>query len=313
MKPQQRTIHFYDLTLSSYTRAKLKNPSCCAIADILSRIKPKGQETLVSKHVSLEISDWKYDAKNKQYYALLNRADSSVSDVAFKDFTTKKRRAGGKSKTEGIEYSCHVIIKPSADRRKALMLMTMGSGVTYQAIEKFLRDITWQLKSNKSNKDLFYFPHPTGLDKDGNPEVYAVNYKYETHGHMSALLDDVLRQGTFQGMELVADKLSDFDSSGNLHIEEQSIYVVASNAKTITGAFIKNSVSRFKKSSDGSDYKLARISYKAPDGATKTNTFDINNLDAAFTRKENVDLAIEVDGQQTSLNETILSAMRKLL
>ena len=314
MKPQQRTIHFYDLTLSSYARAKIKNPSCCAIADILSRIKPKGRETLVSKHVSLEISDWQYDSKNNQYYALLNRADSSVSDVSFKDFATKQRRAGGKRKTEGIEYSCHVIIKPSADRRKALMLMTMGSGVTYQAIEKLLRELTLELRSSKANTDIFHFPHPSGVvDKNGNQETYAVNYKFDAHGHMGSLLDDVLRLGTFQDMELVADKQTDFDSNGNLHINAQSIHVVASDARTITGAFLKNSVSKFKKSKDGSDYKLARISYKATDGATKTNTFDINNLDAAFTRKENVDLAIEVEGQQTSLNDTILSAMRKLL
>ena len=89
--------------------------------------------------------------------------------------------------------------------------------------------------------------------------------------------------------------------------------MAASDAKSITGAVVKNAISRWKKTAAGADYKLARISYKAPDGATKQNTFDINNLDAAFTRKENIELDNEVEGQQTSLNETILSAMRKLI
>ena len=74
---------------------------------MLSSIKPKGREIYKNSHISIEVSDWKYDSKRDTYSCLVNRADSSLSDVAFKDFPTKNRRAAGKKKTEGIEYSCH--------------------------------------------------------------------------------------------------------------------------------------------------------------------------------------------------------------
>ncbi len=314
MKPRQRTVHFYDLTIKSHTKKGIKNPNCCSISQMLSSIKPKGREIYKNSHISIEVSDWKYDSKRDTYSCLVNRADSSLSDVAFKDFPTKNRRAAGKKKTEGIEYSCHIIIKPQSDPRKALMLMTMGSGVTYIAIEKMFRFFSTELKALGKHQHLFDFPLPSGeLDANGKPSTYSVNYGFTATGHMSALLDEVLNTGVFQGMELVADRITKFDSGGNLLIDAQSIHVAASNAKTITGAVVKNAIGKWKKTPEGSDYKLARISYKAPDGATKQTTFDINNLDAAFTRKENVELDIEVEGQQTVLNETILSAMRKLI
>ena len=314
MKPKQRTVHFYDLTIKSHTRKGIKNPNCCSISDILSSIKPKGREVYKTAHISIEVSDWKYDPKAKTYSCLVNRADSSLSDVAFKDFPTKSRRAAGKKKTEGIEYSCHIIIKPQSDPHKALMLMTMGSGVTFIAIEKMFLFFSNELKALSKHNHLFNFPLPSGeLNEEGKPATYSVSYGFAATGHMSTLLDDVLQKGIFQGMELVADRITKFDTAGNLLIDAQSIHVAASNAKTISGAVVKNAIGKWKKTAEGSAYKLARISYKTPDGTTKQNTFDINNLDAAFTRKENIELDTDVEGQQTTLNGAILSAMRKLI
>lgn len=314
MKPRQRTIHFYDLILKSHTKSRISNPSCCSITDILSKLKPKGREVINNRNISLEVTDWLHDKKHNIFYCLLNRADANVSDVAFKDFGTKNRRNGGKTKSEGIEYSCHVIFKPDHDPRKALMLMTMGSGVTYGAIEKFLREFTQELQVLNQHPNLFKFPHPSGaVDENGNPETYKVSYAFSAEGHMGTLLDDALETGTFHDMELVADQHAQFDSGGNLQVDHQSLHVVAANAKTVTGAFLKNALTRWKKTPQGSAYRTARIKFKTVDGTTKSNSFDINNLDAAFTRRENVELANEVDGQQVRLNKTILDAMLKLI
>lgn len=309
MKPRQRTVHFYDVTIKSHTRKQVSNPNCCAISDILSKIKPKGREIIRTANISLEVSDWRVDKKLGLYYCLLNRADASLSDVMLKNLSTKSRRAAGKTKADGIEYSSHIIFKPQADPRKALMMMTMGAGITFQAVEKFLLEFCRELKTLGSNNHLFEFPMPGEyLDTDGSPVTYSVNYSFNATGHMSSRLEDVLRTGSFQEMELSADKLSKFDTGGNLLVDRASIHVVASNTKTISAAVVKNAITRH-----GTAYRRAQIKYKDKDGTLKQNTFDVNDLDAAFTRKENVELDSEVEGQQTTLNETILKAMRKLI
>lgn len=314
MKPKQRTVHFYDLTIKSHTGQAINNPSCAPLADILAKLNPKGKDIVKNTQISLEVSDWVHDKKDDTFYILLNRADASLSDIALKDFNTNTRRQAGKKKHEGIEYSCHIIIRKTADPRICLMLMTMGSGVTTTAIEKFLNIFTRQLRMQKKAAPLFQFPHPSGgLDKDGKPLTYMVNYAFSTSGHTSALLDEVLKEGTFQSMELVAHEHSQFDSNGNLQITQQSIHVIPSTLKNVHAAALKNAVRSYIKTPQGAGFTQARISYKAADGSTKQNTFEVNNLDAAFTRRENVELDIEVEGQQTKLDDTILNAMRKLL
>lgn len=314
MRPKERMVHFYDLVMESYTGKPGQNPSCSSIKDVLDKIKPKGHEVLSTRTVSLEVSDWRYDASADLFYLLLNRADRNVSDVGFKDFSTKTRRKANKTKQEGIESSCHVIIKPEPNSPKALLLMTMGSGVTFQAIEKFLRLFTRLLKAQNKNKSLFTFPDPSGAEDDqGNPLTYSVNYKFNCFAHKSVLLDQVLKAGTFQSMDLIAHENKRFDSSGNLEVTKQSIYVVASPQKSISAAVIKNSLSGFIKTKDGKDFTGVTIRYMGTDGSPKSNTFDIKNLDEAFTKRENVELAFEVDAQQLILDNTILTAMKKLL
>lgn len=114
-------------------------------------------------------------------------------------------------------------------------------------------------------------------------------------------------------MELVAHEFSNFDAAGNLTVQEQSISVKATNPKLLTAAGLKNAVKRFLKSEPQYQFDDLRIRYKDAMGKDRATTLKTNDLDAAFTRKETVELSMEVDAQQSKLSSVVVAALEKLL
>jgi hypothetical protein len=318
MKTRQRTVHFYDVQLFSHTLAEgIANPSCVDLSTLLVEMttaKPKGTMVVDGRVVQVRLEDWQVDATRGCYLLLLSRADRDVSDVAFRDFSTRSLRKGGKTKVEGIEASSHVVIQPRADGRTALVLITMGAGVNIEHVCRALAELTKTL-STKGKDKLFHFPHPSGeRDPKGAPKTYKVRYRFESVAHKSSMLDDSIRAGRFVSMDLIAHTRSAFDSGGNLQVEEKTLTIKESKTGFLGGvAAIKNALAFHAKSHPKDHYDELKVRYKNDHGDVRSTTFAINDLDQAFTRKEVVELDSDVESQQSSISPTVIAAMLKLL
>lgn len=318
MKTNERTVHFYDLNMKSFSRADgVKNPGCAplplVLETIFNRYQLVGTELVNRDTLTVDVSDASFDPNTGILCLLINRADGERSDVTFKDFGSKSRRKGNKTKSEGIESSCHVVIKPTSDDRTGIMLMTMGAGVSSDAVERVLSIALDVIKNDPAAQTIFQFEHPSGEQVGGKAKTYKVRYGFDCLGLKGTLLDEALAKGTFESMQLVAHKFDKFDSGGNLQIEEYSVGVRALVPETVTGAAIKNAFRSYMKNMAGHNYDQLRIRYKKPDGDSSVASLDANNLDAAFTKKEKIKLDIGLDEQQLKMSPDIIGKMLALI
>ena len=318
MNTKERTIHFYDLELNVLAiGAEIKNPSSASIGEVLElitkQVNPKGAGQVLKKTIMIEIADWKHDAKKDHYNILINQADRDASDVAFKDFKKKTLRKGNKTTDEGIDKSAHILIKPSEDKRRALMLITMGAGVTATLLKRVLNMLLRSLKAKERDHEIFNRPDPSGaVDQKGKPLTYKVKYSFSWSAHQGQLLTQALANGAFVGMDLIADGTKTFDAAPNLEIESHSISVRPKlMSGPVTAASLKNAVGRFVQTRQ--EFTTMRLKYKDSSGKQRAASMSVDHLDEAFTRKETVKLSMPVEQQQTNLSPIVVAAMQKLL
>lgn len=317
---RERTVHFYELHFESRTRSKVKNPSCASLVPLLSSFDsmvtnmnlPHPVRQSTKSHIVL--SDWAYDSVNKCYILLINKANSELSDVAFRDLPTNGLRKAGKTKTEGIEVSAHAVLRPNPTRRTASLLLTMGAGVAAKDIESLLNNLSRDAEKDPQHKALFYFDDPSGaVDSNGSPIQYKVNYIFAAHAFPGQTLDSALQTGEFESMDLIAYDHGQFDAGGNLQIVERSLSVKAAIPQNVTAAGLKNTLRGFRQNPDGEIYDKLRVRYKTPAGKSTSTTLDLDQLDAAFTFKELIKFDTDVEAQQDKLSPTIVNGIVPLL
>jgi hypothetical protein len=114
-------------------------------------------------------------------------------------------------------------------------------------------------------------------------------------------------------MELVAHDHKDFDTGGNLTIEERSMRVTAVVPKNVTGAAVRNAIRHYQKNPDAERFDKVRIRYKTPSGKSTSTTLDLDHLDAAFTLKEVIEFNSDVESHQEKLSQTVMAEMRRLV
>lgn len=318
MKTTERTIHFYDLHVRPYTLTEgIGNAAGAPLLLLIERCMPlfnAGFAVDSKGNTRVQVEQCVYDKATKAFHMLINRADKNVSDVTFRDFNSRKIRKGGKTKVEGIENSCHLIIKPTADPKIALVLMTMGAGVSPGLVERLFNVATVMLRKSGKNDDLFKFPSPSNVIINGKPDTYNVRYQFNNHSHKSSLLASALQTGEFVAMELIAHPGQEkFDANSTLMVEKRSIQITAPNPKGVTAARLINSMRSYFKQPDALSVDDVRIIFKNEAGNTRAQMFKPNDLDAAFTRKETIELESEEEAQQIKLSPVITSAMSKLL
>ena len=198
--------------------------------------------------------------------------------------------------------------------KTAAVLLTMGAGVAAKDIEVLLKGMSRMASKRRNNKALYWFDDPSGSkDAKGKPTQYVVNYRFAAHAHMGQTLTAALQSGEFDSMELIAPVRSQFDSGGNLQVIERSLRVHADLPKTVTGATIRNAIRNFMTQPDSASYSKLRIHFKTVAGKNTSATLDINNLDAAFTLKEQIEFDTDVEAQQEALSPTIVEGMKLLL
>jgi hypothetical protein len=318
---RKRTVHFYEIKVSSRTRAPIASPSCASLSDLLASFSRLATSRRLpvpirkSPNAYTVLGDWNYDANTNCYELLISRANAAVSDVALRDLRTSRLRKAGKTKVEGLEVSAHVLVRPNRDGRTAALLLTMGAGVSAADIEILLRHLCREASKDSANSSLFFFDQPSGAkDREGKPLRYKVSYHFVTTGHQGQTLALALKAGEFQGMDLIAHESSRFDSGGNLEITEQILAVKARLPKAITAATIRNAVGAFlRHPTTKVQYDQLRVRYKTVAGKSTSATLRIQDLDAAFTLKEHIEFDSDVEAQQETLSPTILAGMRPLL
>lgn len=317
---RKRTVHFYEIHVHSRTLSTVQNPSCANFSDLLNcfalMARGRGLPKTIRKSTALHtvLADWNYDQANNCYELLLSKANSALSDVALRDLQTSKVRKAGKTKVEGIELSAHVLIRPNSDGKTALMLLTMQAHVVPKDVEMLLKGLSRMAAKLAANKRLFYFDDPSGAKApDGTAVQYKVSYGFAAFAHQGQTLTQALANGEFEGLELIEKSDEKFDTGGNLKLKERILRVDAVLPKTVTGAAIRNAVSAYLKLPGAADYRKLRIYYKTPAGKSTSATLDTNHLDAAFTLKEQIEFATDVDAQQDKLSSTIISGMKPLL
>ena len=314
---KKRTVHFYDLCIKSSTRAAVANPSCAPLSELLKCFVATAKLPMVIKESSQQrtvLVEWAYNIRQSCYELLLSRANAALSDVALRNMQTLALRKAGKTKLDGIEVSAHVLLRPNADGRSALVLLTVGSGISIGDVEKLMRQLARIASKLKPHRQLFYFDDPSGAkDPDGMPLQYKVGYRFSGYGHKGQTLDQALQTGEFESMELIAPEHGKFDAGGNLQMSERVLKVKAALPKTVTGAAVRNAVRGFRKEPDGAMYAKLRIHYKTQAGASTSAVLAVNDMDSAFTLKEHIEFDIDVDAQDANLNPTILAGMLPLL
>jgi hypothetical protein len=316
---RKRTVHFYELVLQSKTRAEgIPSPSSARLDDLLDAFGKLGAAKYLEierpPNMSVTLTDWNYDAATKCYEVLINKADANLSDVTLRNLSTKATRKAGKTKIEGIETSSHILIKPQADGKTALVLMTMGAGVSIDTVVRLLRKLERLTKKNSTHAGLFNFPHPSGAkNAKKEPVTYKVQYQFVGVAYRGRTLTEALKTGHFEAMDLITHVQTGFDDGGNLQIQEKSITVTAQIPEAVKGSTIINAIKKFPGMSKGETFDRARIRYKSAAGKSITTTLNVNELDAAFTHSELIEFTTDVDAQQVKLSSTILQEMKLLL
>lgn len=317
---KKRTVHFYELHMQSTTSAAIQNPSSTGLSELLKTctgLLRKSQLPITIKKSSqlrTVLSDWNYNQRHNCYELLLSKANAALSDIALRDLETLSLRKAGKRKSDGIEVSAHVLVRPNPDERTAAVLLTIGAGISITDIEALFRLMAKAASKLPRNRSLFYFDDPSGAKgPDGAPLQYKVRYRFAGYAHKGQTLDQALQTGEFEGMELIAAEQAQFDQGGNLQITERVLKVKAAIPQAVTGASIKNGWRNFQQNPDGDIYDKLRIHYKTNAGSSTSAVLSTNDLDAAFTLKDHIEFDVEVDAQDASLNPTIISSMLPLL
>jgi hypothetical protein len=316
MKTKERLVHFYDLHLRTLPVSKGATASWNPFAEnmanmlsILTKHLTKGVEVGANKDI--ELSDFQYDPAKSKLTLLLNRPDPELSDVTYKDKSTKSRRNGNKTVTEAIEISSHVIITPYPNSETAEVRMTMRVGIYVERIAKLLNEIyDANVKTSQKIIALRLRPYPTQpLDKDNKPLTYEVNHRFECSAHPNAMLKDILINGEVKGLELIESGHHQFDTTERHTITRKTLKMELTSAKTS----ISNIRSLFPiaKSKHQINVDKVRIEYKIGNDVNQKE-FGINELDLAFTKNEKIILDVDHNQHQPKISPEIIAKMEAI-
>lgn len=314
MKKREIGVAFYDLHLNSTTRARdIESPSCATMSDILD-----GMNTMLAKHrprfhkdkktILIDVMDWHHDKKRGQYHMLVNRANSDVPDIALKDFATRKTRFAGKTATEGVDVSTHIIITPGANARTAGLLVTQGAGMGIALLEKIFGGLATELEKRQIAPHLFEFGHPAAAQG----KTYRVHYGFQCVGQKSQTLASDLAAGELLGIELINEATTSFDSGGNLRLESTSVKLAPmapdmGTLRKLTTALRNGMRERNER------YDSVRVSFKDHSNKNRTEQFSLNALEEAFVRREYLDFSTDIQSSYQRLSADIIPAMQALI
>lgn len=256
----------------------------------------------------MELVDWKHDTGRNQYHLLINKADKNTADVAFKDFDTNASRFAGKTEREGIDISTHMLLKPQADGKTALLLVTQGGGMQASAVESVFTQLSKRLKEDGACPDLFQFSCPSG--EVG--KTYKVSYGFACHGHKGQTLQQDLARGKLLDIELVECVEGGLDAGGNFRVESHSVKLVPKTGAAGTLSAIMKMIPYVERT-HGRTFENARIRFKDHSDKQRIETFQTNHLEVAFTRREYINFDTDLQSSYQELNSGIIEKLQEFV
>lgn len=280
------------------------------VLTLISKLDLKGRHGAFKRAETdlFQIQDFNFDHATCELQLLINHADKTLADPVFKNFESRRVRNAGKEAIEGIDVSAHVLIRPSTtDRNEALLLVTYGSGVTAKLIEWLLGKLMDLAGGDERNKSSFEFRHPSG--EAG--KYYSVKYRFECVGHKSQKLSEDLVRGNLQSVELISKQPSSIDAGSSFFVAARTLSIKpVSTAHPTLGAVI--SAVRTVTTSTHEHYDSVRVRFKDANDSQREELFAVNDLEAAFVRKERLKFDTDLPSQQIRINQAIMTAMLEL-
>jgi len=136
---------------------------------------------------------------------------------------------------------------------------------------------------------------------------------FEAHGHQSQYLEQILKTGRLDAIELITEGHEGIDGDKGYVITSRTIKVevVDENAS--------RSLTRVKKlfHLDGlvknSMPNKARVHYRESQSGTKqSHLFDTNDLEQAFTKRDYITFDTDIFSKYTQVSMTVIDKMREL-
>ncbi|MFC0575872.1 hypothetical protein [Paraburkholderia solisilvae] len=206
MKRFERTVSFYDLRVTDTSRT-FEAPATVSTAtalQLIALIPPEARlKTYNNEHVyyikDLSVSD------DGTYEILINKCDRRLADPKFSDPANYTWRAAARESNEGLDFSSHVLIRPSDDPLDArIALVENATGLSITFIQRFFNALLRDVELLRP--DEFRFLHPDGsVDANGAPKTYRCRFFFRFDGHPSDSLVDALRDGRLKAIELITD------------------------------------------------------------------------------------------------------------
>jgi len=318
MKRFERTVSFYDLRMSASSRT-FEAPASISTARALRLLKSLPEENRIKGYRKDEhiyyIKDLRFVGGN--FEMLINKCDRQLADPRFSDPRNSTWRTAAREDGEGLDFSCHLIIRPSEDPLEpALAILENATGLSIMNVQRFLSGLLRDVED--INPGAFEFPHPDGsVDTKGVPKKYRARFTFTFDGHPSDELVKSLREGRINGIELItsSNKEGRLDTFGYVR-EVRKTLAISLGDQVERGKRVSTLRSFFQKKSGA--YEKARISFVDSGGLPRTvnlNTADFSvDAESIFIKRILIDgFADPLEQAYESINPAIITKMRFLL
>lgn len=319
MKKNLSKVDIYDVVVSAFvkykadnkTQKKLETPlPLTKIAECFNTLNDKS--IVIGKY---SLQDFCYSPQKKTMILLINRNDPDAKNPIFRDTKTNKRRSGDKKDTEGIDYSCHVVINLNGFKNRYTMAIEKSiPGVPVTNIRSFVNQLI-KICSQHFEKE-FQTNHPSGIrDKKGVYIKLPLNHEVEFSGHVSDSFIKDIQTSTICEFELI-DTNPD-TSYENIGAKEKSNII---ELEVIGKKIPRNSTAKgflsniFKKY--GTKYDLAKLKFTTIENADKiirlnTDSFTINGRE--YIKSYFVKAPINQDTSYDKIQILMTDEMLKLI
>jgi hypothetical protein len=318
VKRFERTVSFYDLRMSASSRT-FEAPTTIATTRALELLATVPEAARLK---SYQNDDHIYYVKDLQlvdgnYEMLINKCDRQLADPRFSDPRNSTWRTAARQGNEGLDFSSHLIIRPSADPlASGLAVLENATGLSIIHVQRFLNALLRDAEA--LNPGAFEFPHPDGsVDAQGHPKKYRARFTFTFDGHPSDALVDALQEGRINGIELItaSNKEGQLDAHGYVREVRRTLAIQLGNQVKrgervgMLKAFFQGKSAAFEK---------ARISFVDPDGLARTvnvNTADFSvDAESIFIKRTVIDgFAHPLEQAYETINPAIIEKMRAQL
>ena len=317
MKISSRTVHFFDLEIATLSKdADIPSAPQISLNQLLPVLIPhirEGTEVKCGK-TPIEVTQVKWDAAAEELVLLLNKPDPDRSDVAYRKRNSRSRRLGNKAVDEDIEVSSHVLITIPSNSTRASMLLTTGASIAPAKIVSLLNAVYASAKNTPTVKRLRHIPLPTSvLAANGKAKTYEVNHRFSFSAMPNGTLSDIIRTGKIVGLNLIDTGSQAFDSSTNVKVDKMAMHIDL-HSENVSIPFIKRllSIAKTRRQFDTNQVRIEYTDQGDDDNNVKKKTFEVAQLEAAFTRSEAIALESPHYDHQTVISAEIVEKMRAL-